>query len=83
MSTKFLFSKAKPMKITHWALAPAEVDKLRVIGAPNGVIDTVRKHLLLYYPNGISSENPNFYGCHEFKLKGMPWYVEIHFNVQF
>lgn len=69
------YRKTKPAQVVHWALAPAEMDKLRLIGAPSSIIDTVRKYLQLYYPNGISSENPNFYSCHEFKLKGLPWYV--------
>uniref|UniRef100_A0A914UUV2 DUF2971 domain-containing protein n=1 Tax=Plectus sambesii TaxID=2011161 RepID=A0A914UUV2_9BILA len=69
-----IFRKSTPKEVIHWALAPAEVDKLRVIGAPNSVIETVRKFIQHYYPNGITSENPNFYSCHEFKMKGMPWY---------
>ncbi len=68
-----ILKSVPPKEVPHFCLAPCELDKLRVIGAPAEIPNMVRDALNAYWPLGIQSEDADYYGSHEFKLKGQPW----------
>jgi len=47
-------------------------DRLRLIQFPAEVIDLTRTAIKSAWPKGIQEER-NYYGAHEFKLRGNPW----------
>jgi hypothetical protein len=49
-----------------------ESDKLRLIKFPQAEVQAVRAAIKKSWPKGIQDER-DYYGAHEFKLKGYPW----------
>ncbi|KZV92012.1 hypothetical protein EXIGLDRAFT_718798 [Exidia glandulosa HHB12029] len=51
-------------------------DLLRCISFPDATIGLIRETINNSWPRGIQGER-DYYGAHEFKLKGNPWYGQV------
>ncbi len=58
---------------TFASLSMHENDRLRLLQFSSDETQTIRDTISISWPNGIQSER-DYYGSHEFKLRGNPWY---------
>jgi hypothetical protein len=68
----FADSKSRRISTSFASLSMHMTDRLRTMQFPPSVIRTIQIIIVQNWPGGIQAER-DYFGSHEFKLKGKPW----------